>query len=259
MIPLTQGKFALVDEADAEWILGMGSWHATWGNCTWYARGAACGRPRVFMHALIAGTPGPDHVNGNGLDNRRANLREATQSQNSANRELSSSNTSGYKGVSWSRGTRKWVAQIGVNGRRIYLGLFADPAEGARAYNRAALEHFGEFARLNPLPDMSEFRARVATRRHVPVVAVLPQPARPRPHGRTWGAHVKIARRMEAAIRAGELPAGTKLPPVRAIGEQDGVSMGTAHRAVAALRAKGLIETKGRAGSFVTATGHSAA
>ena len=156
MIPLSRGKFALVDEADAELVLNGGKWTA-WqpgSGRTWYAERHRS-RPvsvTTHMHVLIAGCKGADHVNRNGLDNRRINLRPATYAQNGANRALLRNNTSGYKGVHWDRRGRKWRAQIKVNDRSRYLGLFTDPVDAARAYNRAAMEAFGEFAWLNPVP-----------------------------------------------------------------------------------------------------------
>jgi hypothetical protein len=153
LIPLTQGKFALADKAATDLILSVGTWHAIRGTHTWYA---VHGRPRIYMHALIAGVKAPDHANRDGLDNRRVNLRIATKSQNQANHGPHSDNTSGYKGVHWHRQARKWHASINVNKKRFYLGLFVDPVEAARAYNEAALEHFGEFAWLNPFPDVTE-------------------------------------------------------------------------------------------------------
>ena len=155
MIPLTQGKFTIVDEADAGLVLSAGCWYAIRAPRTWYAVRSASG-VRLHMHTLIADVKGPDHVNRNGLDNRRINLRTANQSQNCANQGVPSNNTSGYKGVTRNRANRKWKAQINVNGQYIYLGTFDDSAEAARAYNEAALEHFGEFAWLNPLPDVTE-------------------------------------------------------------------------------------------------------
>jgi len=103
------------------------------------------------MHRMLVDYPRVDHKNLNGLDNRRQNLRPATQSQNCANRALFRTSTSGFKGVSWHKHTKKWVARIRVHDKLIALGYFKDPTDGARAYNRAALEHFGEFARLNPI------------------------------------------------------------------------------------------------------------
>jgi hypothetical protein len=153
MIPLTKGRFAIADEADAHLVLDGGEWSAGQrSGRTWYAaRKKDAAREPISMHILIAGYKGVDHVNRNGLDNRRINLRPATRSQNRVNCPPSRNNTSGYKGVSWNRPARRWVARIGVNGRRIGLGYFADSAEAARAYNRAALEAFGEYAWLNPV------------------------------------------------------------------------------------------------------------
>lgn len=154
MIPLTKGKFAIVDEADAEMLLSGATWAAVRNqdSCTWYAtRHEGATRELVSMHALIAGYKGVDHANRNGLDNRRVNLRPATRSQNAANRAPQRSNTSGYKGVDWHPLARKWRARIVVNGRGTYLGLYGDPVEAARVYNRAAAEAFGEYAWLNPV------------------------------------------------------------------------------------------------------------
>jgi len=88
-----------------------------------------------------------DHANGNGLDNRIANLRPATKQLNSANRGLPANNTSGYKGVVWFKRKQKWMARIKVNGKGIHLGYFTDKEEAALAYIKAAEQHFGDFAR----------------------------------------------------------------------------------------------------------------
>jgi hypothetical protein len=153
MIPLTKGKFAIFDEADAEMVLRLGRWRTLAKERTCYATSRA-GSPRrtILMHALIAGFKGPDHVNRNGLDNRRINLRPATASQNTANRGRQSNNTSGYKGVVWGKRISKWIARIQVDGKQTYLGFFDDPVEAAHAYNQAASAAFGEYAELNPLP-----------------------------------------------------------------------------------------------------------
>lgn len=88
-----------------------------------------------------------DHINGNSRDNRIANLRPCDDSQNQANRKLSSLNTSGFKGVCWNAKSGKWQAGIKVRGKSYHLGLFTDPAEAHAAYLKAAHEFFGEFAR----------------------------------------------------------------------------------------------------------------
>jgi hypothetical protein len=90
-----------------------------------------------------------DHKDGDGLNNQRYNLRVTTHTQNMKNQRLRSNNTSGYKGVTWHKGAGKWYAQIQVDGKRTYLGLFTILEDAARAYDTAALEHYGEFARLN--------------------------------------------------------------------------------------------------------------
>jgi len=152
MIPLSLGNFTIVDAADAEMILGMGKWCAIRAPRTYYAvRNEGIPQRRVYMHALIAGFKRPDHVNRNGLDNRRVNLRPATASQNNANRGPGQRGTSRYKGVCWDKNRRKWRAYVGVNRRAVYLGLFDDPEDAARAYNQAALLTFGEYAWLNPV------------------------------------------------------------------------------------------------------------
>jgi hypothetical protein len=89
-----------------------------------------------------------DHINGIKHDNRIANLREATHSQNSMNVAVRpDANSSGFKGVSWHRGAKKWRATINKSRKQIHLGFFSDPAAAHAAYAAAASKHFGEFAR----------------------------------------------------------------------------------------------------------------
>ena len=90
-----------------------------------------------------------DHINKDRLDNRLENLRLATRSQQNQNKGLQKNNTSGFKGVSWSKQTNKYRAQIMVNKQSISLGFYTDPIEAAHIRDEAALEHFGEFAVLN--------------------------------------------------------------------------------------------------------------
>jgi len=92
-----------------------------------------------------------DHENRNKLDNRKVNLRWATFTQNFANKEKTTGK-SHYKGVCWDERRQKWRATIKVHGEQIWLGYFLVEEDAAHAYNNAALEYFGEFARINPLP-----------------------------------------------------------------------------------------------------------
>ena len=93
-----------------------------------------------------------DHKDRNFLNNQKNNLRLATQSQNQAN-NFYTNNTSGYKGVCWKADRAKWYAQIRVNHQQINIGSFRDIKDAARAYNQAAIKHFGEFAWLNKIKD----------------------------------------------------------------------------------------------------------
>ena len=88
-----------------------------------------------------------DHMNGDSFDNRIENLREANQSLNTANSKLSKANTSGFKGVTWRKDTKKWAAQIFKDGKMFSLGSFNNVNDAAEAYKRKAIEFFGEFAR----------------------------------------------------------------------------------------------------------------
>jgi hypothetical protein len=108
-----------------------------------------------------------DHINGDTLDNRRQNLRLCTNRENVINSKIRSDNTSGYRGVHWCTQKAKWKAQINVHGKLIHLGFYTDKESAAMMYNAAAIEHFGEYARLNvfdsqktgrhsPLPDSQE-------------------------------------------------------------------------------------------------------
>lgn len=87
-----------------------------------------------------------DHANGDTLDNCRDNLRLATRSQNNANKKMSKSNTSGYKGVSWDKKKGKWLASITKDRKQYNLGYFDTPQEAHETYKTKAIELFGEFA-----------------------------------------------------------------------------------------------------------------
>jgi hypothetical protein len=153
-IPLTKGYVTFIDAADYE-MLSRWKWQAVEGPRTVYAQRhlwRASGDATAFMHRTIM-LPDPrqqiDHVNHNGLDNRRANLRVCTPSQNCASQRVSGLGTSPFKGVFWHKQTAKWAAFIKVDYQPRYLGLFTDDREAALAYDAAARDVFGEFALTN--------------------------------------------------------------------------------------------------------------
>lgn len=156
LIPLTQGKFAIVDEADYKW-LSQWKWYALkQHNGDWYAvrNQWKNGKSKlVYMHREIHKTPGEsetDHRDHNGLNNRHSNLRFATTSQNQHNRKKDKRiRTSHFKGVCWHRLANKWCARITVEYQTIYLGLFRSEIEAAHVYDAAAKRYFGDFACLN--------------------------------------------------------------------------------------------------------------
>jgi hypothetical protein len=90
-----------------------------------------------------------DHINGNKLDNRRSNLRICTKAENVRNKVKSSKNTSGYKGIWWHKQNKKWIAEIGVDGKKISLGSYVSIIDAVKAYNKAALKYHKKFAKLN--------------------------------------------------------------------------------------------------------------
>ncbi|OLE10689.1 MAG: hypothetical protein AUG89_11540 [Acidobacteria bacterium 13_1_20CM_4_56_7] len=101
------------------------------------------------MHNLVSGIPiGVDHVDGNPLNNQRANLRQANRYQNGQNRKVQK-HSSRFKGVSFWKSVGKWVASINVNGKKRHLGYFKDETDAAKRYDRAAELNFGVFARTN--------------------------------------------------------------------------------------------------------------
>jgi len=151
-IVLTQGKVALVDVEDLR-LLADYRWCAdNHHERYWKARGGS-GSNKVYMHRLLLGARGGqlvDHINHDCLDNRRINLRICTTAQNGANRRKQREATSSrYKGVSWQRQAGKWRVRIKTNGKYHLLGRFDDEEEAAHAYDRAAREHFGEYALPN--------------------------------------------------------------------------------------------------------------
>lgn len=150
-VPLAKGLVAWVDDDD--WpLVQMFTWHPVMTDNTYYAVTGASDTSFIGMHRMLIGATSDqivDHRDGNGLNNRRGNLRAGTRGQNAANRRLGVNNRSGYKGVCWVKKTGRWLAQINVDKKKYTLGTFKDPWEAAQAYNKAALDAWGEFAVLN--------------------------------------------------------------------------------------------------------------
>lgn len=149
-IALTKGRVALVDDSDYERISSEKWFASTNGYAVRTVRMPNAGNIRIHMHRTILGISDAsvlvDHINGDGLDNRRSNLRICSKSENLRNRGKPASNTSGYKGVAWSKAAGKWQAYITVEGKRKHLGLFETPEAGHAAYCEAATKLHGEFA-----------------------------------------------------------------------------------------------------------------
>jgi hypothetical protein len=158
-IKLANGKTAIVSEEDLEWLTQW-KWRSggNYANRCKIENGqeSTLGMHRAIVERML-GKPIPggyevDHVNRNGLDNRRENLRLATKGQNAMNRGKVNKKTSSFKGVHWSESSRKWRAVIYINKKQIHLGLFVCEEEAARTYDAKARDLFGDFARLN-FPD----------------------------------------------------------------------------------------------------------
>lgn len=149
-IALTRGMVALVDDGDLTW-LSKWKWYAyrdPRSPSLFYARKNTS--PST-MHGLILPCPPgfvPDHKNGNGLDNRRENLRLASFSQNAMNKRITPG-VSGFRGVSFSRHRQKWQAKIRAEGKHYHLGYFSSAVAAAEAYDARAVSLHGAFACLN--------------------------------------------------------------------------------------------------------------
>ena len=157
-IPLTRGKYTIVDPKHYE-RLNKYKWQASKGSNTFYASRSVWDRVNkkkhtIKMHREIITPPYPlvvDHINHNGLDNRKANLRPATKSQNTINKPYKKKKAahSKYRGVTWQKSNNKWQAQIRAKGLHRVIGYYDNEIEAAKAYDVVARKHHGEFAVLN--------------------------------------------------------------------------------------------------------------
>ncbi len=157
-IPLTRGKHAIVDPEDFE-RLNKYQWQASKGSDTFYAARSVWDKVNkkkstIKMHREIICPPHPlvvDHINHSGLDNRKANLRPATKSQNNINKPFKKRKGahSKYRGVTWQKTINKWQAQIRAKGTHRVIGYYNDEIEAAKAYDEEAKKFHGDFAVLN--------------------------------------------------------------------------------------------------------------
>lgn len=144
-VPLTQGMVAIIDAVDVP-LVSHCNWSVEENYRVFYAVNSTI---KIKMHNVIMGCKQIDHRDCDGLNNRRYNLRKATAQQNARNTRVRSKNISGYKGVSFRKESKRWRSYIRVDGKLIHLGTFDSKKKAALAYDHAAREHFGDFARLN--------------------------------------------------------------------------------------------------------------
>jgi hypothetical protein len=156
-VPLTQGYEAVIDADDVHLVSGW-NWSARVNRNRGRVRQVYAIRAEyeagkqsiVRMHRVVAKTSEgkfADHIDGDGLNNRKANLRDATPSENAFNKKKSSGNASGFKGVHWHKKSGKWQAQIGINYARVSLGLFETAEAAAAAYASASAQIHGRFGK----------------------------------------------------------------------------------------------------------------
>ena len=153
-VPLTMGYIATIDVSDVQIVADV-NWHVRIDGARFYA---ACNLPKdgngrrgsIYMHRLLMGSPTlmeVDHIDRNGLNNTRQNLRVVTRAQNQSNRKTSSLSQSGMKGVSPHGKNGTWKARISVNGKRICLGYYRTPDEAYASYCKASAELHGQHGR----------------------------------------------------------------------------------------------------------------
>lgn len=164
LIPLTQGKFAQVDDDDFD-FLNQWKWHCRRSPHTCYAitvfyPSNSRKTIQVRMHWLVIPTSDNtkivDHINHQGLDNQKKNLRLCSHIENSKNKNPSKGSSSKYLGVSWRKSRNCWVSQIQLGGKNKHIGCYNNEVEAALAYNKKAKKLFGDFANLNKLKNETD-------------------------------------------------------------------------------------------------------
>ncbi len=167
VIPVTFRKFAVVD-TDDYYRLSNHQWHAVASTHTFYAISNIKGK-RVAMHRVITGAPDHlmvDHIDHNGLNNCKSNLRLCSPAQNCCNANPRHRASSKYKGVGWHKTRKKWTAVVQVNKKAYHIGYFSDEIEAAKAYDARARQLHRQFAWLN-FPPLTEPQIKnISPRRH---------------------------------------------------------------------------------------------
>lgn len=156
-LPLSRGKVTLIDAADFEKV-GRFKWtFATAGYACRSIRRSDNSKQMVLLHRVLMDAKPEqdiDHINHDGLDNRRSNLRLCSTSENLRNARAKRNGVSKYKGVCWDKSRSCWKSEIRITHKRKYIGRFCSEEEAAKAYDKAARFYFGEFAYLNfPMED----------------------------------------------------------------------------------------------------------
>ena len=157
-IPLTRGLFATVDDDDYDALMKQ-KWRAVASNHTFYALGSTSRKDSpeyrqhaLFMHRVVNKTPEgfyTDHINGDGLDNRKCNLRTCSPQENNRNRRAKKGSKSKFKGIVWRPKIKRWEAKAVIDKKYYYLGSFVNEIDAANAYNEFVRNNFGEFCYKN--------------------------------------------------------------------------------------------------------------
>lgn len=160
-IRISSGHYAIVDDIDYP-LVSKYTWTLSKSGNRLYAITTKRRTPikyskrdTIYLHRLIMNVSGwhncVDHINGDGLDCRRSNIRLCTRGQNAMNLKIRVDNSSGYKGVYFNQQRKKYAAQIQIDKKTKFLGLFHTKEEAAEKYNEYALMYYGEFSSINKL------------------------------------------------------------------------------------------------------------
>ena len=157
-IQLTNGGEAFVDDEDYS-LLSRHKWRKMKNNNVWYVVAPFTSNSKITMHKIVMGSKAGyivDHIDRNGLNNQKSNLRFSTASHNAMNSRKHPNCSSKFKGVYWCPSHGTWMSYIVANKKKHYVGSFKSELEAARAWNNAAKKFHGQFAYLNTLPDKEE-------------------------------------------------------------------------------------------------------